>query len=84
MPKADCVHSTPRTSASEFHLAVNRIRLSQMIRDPFVAAAFRAVEDDGLAPSLVEADHPKILDGGAAEIVPADGRRIRIAALVEG
>lgn len=48
MPKADRVVITPRTTASEFHLAVNRIRLSQMIRDPVVAAAFRAeaAEDD--------------------------------------
>jgi hypothetical protein len=82
MLKAASVHSTPRTSASEFHLAVNRIRLSQMIRDPFVSAAFRAAEDDGLTPDLVETDHPKTLDGGAVELVPADGRRI--AALVEG
>jgi hypothetical protein len=82
MLKAGRVHSTPRTSASEFHLAVNRIRLSQMIRNPFVAASFRAAEDDGLTPDFVETDHPKTLDGGSTELVPADGRRI--AALVEG
>jgi hypothetical protein len=49
-----------------------------MIRDPFVAAAFRAAEDDGLAPNMAEVDHPKTLDGGAAELVlPDTGRRIR-------
>jgi hypothetical protein len=37
-----------------------------MFRDPFVRAAFEAAEDDGLAPALVEADHPRTLDGGAA------------------
>jgi len=42
MAKADRVPSTPRTTASEFLIAVNRIRLSQMIRDPYVAAAFKA------------------------------------------
>jgi hypothetical protein len=36
-----------------------------MIRDPFVASAFRAVEDDGLAPLPVRADRPRDLDGGA-------------------
>jgi len=73
MPKATSVTITPRTAASEFLIAVNRIRLSQLIRDPFVAAAFRAAEDDGLAPDLVEADHPKTLGGGAAEAAPATG-----------
>jgi hypothetical protein len=69
MLKADRVHSTPRTTASEFLIAVNRFQLSLMIRDPFVSAAFRAAEDDGLAPDLVAVDHPKTLDGGAAERV---------------
>lgn len=40
-----------------------------MIRDPFVAAAFKAAEDDGLAPDLVDLDHPRTLDGGPAERV---------------
>jgi hypothetical protein len=48
--------------------AVARIHLSQLFRDPYVAAAFRAAEDDGLAPDLAEIDHPKTLDGGAAEV----------------
>jgi hypothetical protein len=30
-------------------------------------AAFQAAEDDGLAPALVETDHPRTLDGGAGE-----------------
>lgn len=81
MTQAKRVHSTPRTPASEFLIAVNRIRLSQITRDPFVSAAFRAAEDDGLAPDLVETDHPKHLDGGAAEVVGETGRHIR--ALVE-
>ena len=71
MPKADRVPSTQRTTASEFLITVNRLQLSLMIRDPFVAAAFKAAEDDGLAPDLVEIDHPKTLDGGAAELVLA-------------
>jgi hypothetical protein len=49
-----------------------------MIRDPFVAAAFRVAEDDGLAPALVKIDYPRTLDGGAAEIVPSSGRRIAV------
>jgi hypothetical protein len=75
MAKADRVHSTPRTSSSEFHLAVNRIRLSQLIRDPFVAAAFRAAEEDGFEPGPVYADQPKALNGGTAE---------RVRTMVEG
>jgi hypothetical protein len=71
MPKADRVHSTPRTVASEFLTTVNRLQISLMIRDPYVARAFRAAEDDGLAPSLVHADRPRMLDGGAAEPILA-------------
>ena len=82
MTKANRVHGTPRACAPEFLIAVNRIRLSQMIRDPFVSTAFRAAEDDGLVPDLVDTDHPKTLDGGAAEIVPEDGRRL--LAILEG
>jgi hypothetical protein len=81
MAKAACVPSTPRTTASEFLITVNRLQISLMIRDPFVSAAFKAAEDDGLTPSLVEIDHPRNLDGGAAEVVPDTGRRVR--ALVE-
>jgi hypothetical protein len=71
MLKADRVHSTPRTPASEFLTTVNRLQISLMVRDPFVAAAFKAAEDDGLAPDVVEVDHPRNLDGGAAEPVLA-------------
>lgn len=80
MPKADAVRSTGRSRTPEFLIAVNRIRLSQLIRDPFVAAAFRAAEDDGLAPDLVDVDHPTVLGGGAAEILPATSRRLLAAA----
>jgi hypothetical protein len=53
-----------------------------MFRDPFLVAAFGAAEDDGLAPALVETDHPRTLDGGAAErMTETTGRRI--LALVE-
>lgn len=76
MPKAARVHSTPRTRTSEFLLTVNRIRLSQLTRDPFVATAFRAAEDDGLAPEFVDVDNPPTLDGGAAEVIPDTGRRL--------
>jgi hypothetical protein len=41
-------------------------KLSALFRDEYVAAAFRAAEDDGLAPAFVEQDHPLTLDGGAA------------------
>jgi hypothetical protein len=46
-------------------------------------AAFHAAEDDGLAPSFAETDHPRILDGGAAErLTETTGHRV--LALVEG
>jgi len=75
MPRAVRVHSTQRTTASEFLVTVNRLQLSLMIRDLFVAAAFEAAERDGLAPLAVQVDHPKTLDGGAAE---------RVLAMAEG
>jgi hypothetical protein len=50
MAKANRVNITPRTTASEFLITVNRLQISLMIRDPYVAAAFRRAEDDGLAP----------------------------------
>ena len=43
--------------------------LSSLFRDPFVAAAFRRAEDDGLTGELVEAGQPRQRDGGAAERV---------------
>jgi hypothetical protein len=77
MPKAASVNITPRTTASEFLITVNRLQISLMIRDPYVARAFKAAEDDGLVPDPVETDHPKYLDGGAAEVIGATGRHIR-------
>jgi hypothetical protein len=40
-------------------------KLSSLFVDPFLRAAFKAAEDDGLAPAFVETDHPRMLDGGA-------------------
>jgi hypothetical protein len=77
MSQADRVIITPRKPASEFLTTVNRLQISLMIRDPYVAKAYRAAEDDGLAPDLVETDHPKHLDGGAAEVIGATGRHVR-------
>jgi hypothetical protein len=53
MPRADRVIIMPRKPASEFLTQVNRLQISLMIRDPYVAKAFRAAEDDGLAPAEV-------------------------------
>jgi hypothetical protein len=66
MAQADSKTTTP----GAFLNAVARIHLSHMFRDPFVAAAFRAAEEDGLALDLVEIDQPGTLDGGAAEDLP--------------
>ena len=74
MARANCVTITPRTPASEFIIRVNRLQISLMIRDPFVARCFRVVEDDDLAPAMVETDHPKLLDSGVAELIGATGR----------
>jgi hypothetical protein len=68
MPKAKAQNTTKPT---RFLNAVARIHLSHLFQDPFVAAAFKAAEDDGLAPALVEVDRPHTLDGGAAESVLA-------------
>ena len=61
MARANRVTITPRTPASEFLTTVNRLQNSLMIRDPYAAKAFRAAEDDGLAPGMVETGHPKHL-----------------------
>jgi hypothetical protein len=42
--------------------------LSQLIRDPFVRAAFQAAERDGLAPLAVLVDNPPSLDDGGAAV----------------
>ena len=60
-------HSTTKPTA--FLNAVARIHLSHLFQDPFLRAAFKAAEDDGLAPALVQIDNPLTLDGGAAELV---------------
>jgi hypothetical protein len=41
MAQAKSVHSTRRMTAPEFLTTVNRLQISLIIRDPFVAAAFR-------------------------------------------
>ncbi|MHC2273529.1 hypothetical protein ACVME8_000140 [Bradyrhizobium diazoefficiens] len=41
-------------------------KLSSQFRDPFLRAAFKAAEDDGLAP--VDTDRPKTLRGGDAAL----------------
>lgn len=56
-------------------------KLSSLFVDPFLKAAFERAEDDGLTGELVETDHPRHLDGGAAEVIGDTGRRI--LALVE-
>jgi hypothetical protein len=71
MTQADRVNITPRKPASEFLIQVNRLQISLMIRDPYVARAFRAAEDDGLAPSMALTDRPQMLHGGPAEPVLA-------------
>lgn len=55
MARADSNHTTP---------------LSSLFRDAFVAAAFKAAEEDGLEPALVIVDRPRTLTGGAAEAAP--------------
>jgi hypothetical protein len=49
-----------------------------MFADPFPARSFAAAEDDGLAPDLAEIDNPLVLSGGAAELIPAAGHRVRM------
>jgi hypothetical protein len=39
MPRATSVNITPRKPASEFLIKVNRLQISLMIRDPYVARA---------------------------------------------
>jgi hypothetical protein len=74
--------SPPRPAA--FLTAVARVHLSHLMQDPFVRDAFeRAQRNEGDDfGELVEVDHPKTLDGGAAEIIGDTGRHI--LAMVEG
>jgi hypothetical protein len=68
MAKADTKNSTKPTA---FLNAVARVHLSHLFQDPFLRAAFKAAEDDGLAPLAMQVDHPKTLNGGAAERILA-------------
>ncbi|MGY3445619.1 hypothetical protein [Bradyrhizobium sp. USDA 4473] len=43
--------------------------LSSLFRDPYVAAAFKAAEDDGLSPAQVNVDPPRSPASGGAEAV---------------
>ncbi|MGY2920545.1 hypothetical protein [Bradyrhizobium sp. USDA 3262] len=54
-------------------------KLSSLLRDPFVAAAFKAAEDEGTVEvyvgrdkdgALVSAFRPRTLDGGASRVAP--------------
>jgi hypothetical protein len=54
--------------------------LSALFRDPYLRDVFARAEDDGLVPDRVEPDHPRTLDGGAAELIPATGRRVLVEA----
>jgi hypothetical protein len=85
------VLSTPPTNSSKipspptgFLNAVARIHLSHLMRDPFVRDAFERAEQNGGDDegAFVSKDHPKTLDGGAAEVIGATDRRI--LAMVEG
>jgi hypothetical protein len=60
MAKADAKNTTRPTA---FLNTVARIHLSHHFRDLFVAAAFKAAEDEGIAPGLVEVDKPGKLSG---------------------
>jgi hypothetical protein len=70
-------HNNTNPTATAFLNAVARVHLSHLFQDPFLRAVFKAAEDDGLAPDLAEIDYPKILDGGAAEVIGDTGRRVR-------
>ena len=70
------------TKPTAFLNAVARVHLSHLFQDPFLKAAFKAAEDDGLAPDAVDLDHPPSLSGGAAGLIPAAGHRVRVLAEV--
>ena len=53
-------------------------KLSALFSDPFLRDAFRRAEDDGPFEAFAEVDHPRTLDGGAAELLL--GRRIPVEA----
>jgi hypothetical protein len=82
---SDRVLGTPPTNATKiqskpaFLTAGRRVPLSGLMRDPFVREAFEQAERDNGDDfgELVEIDHPKHLDGGAAEVIGDTGRHIR-------
>jgi hypothetical protein len=57
-------------------------KLSTLFTDPFLKDAFRRAEDDGPDEAFAECDHPRSLDGGAAEQLcqSATGRRVLVEA----
>lgn len=57
-------------------------KLSDLFTDPFLRDAFRRAENDGPDEAFAECDHPRTLDGGAAEQLcqTATGRRILVEA----
>jgi len=87
---SDRVPGTPPTNTPKmpsnpvFLTAIARVHLSHLMQDPFVRDAFERAEQDGGEDfgELVEVDHPRTLDGGAAEVIGDTGRRI--LAIVEG
>ena len=57
-------------------------KLSDLIRDPMVAAAFARAEREDGADSFAVTDHPPQLDRGAAEALTGTGtRRVRVLEL---
>lgn len=52
-------------------------RLSSLIRDPFVRAAFERAERDAGATPVEPPRQNKPLQGGAAAKLPSEGRQIR-------
>jgi hypothetical protein len=68
--RSNCLPSVSACRGSaNFRPGSNPSNVSLMIRDPYVAKAFKAAEDDGLAPSMATTDRPHMLNGGAAERV---------------
>ena len=65
MPKADSHDITNPSIPTGFLSAVARIHISHLFQDPFLRAAFKAAEDDGLVPAFVETVYPRHLDGDA-------------------
>jgi hypothetical protein len=89
---SDRVLGTPPTNTPKlqprpgaFLTAVARVHVSHLMQDPFVRDAFERAEREDTGDDfdeLIEVDHPKTLDGGAAEVIGDTGRRI--LSMVEG